>query len=413
MNLSRATAALPEWMRSARWRITFLYSTVLFLVAALLLGALYFSLHASLKDEHVSNRYRGAVVVFPSSVNEEPQVFVNVSDFERQVDKHALATLRSFSFGALGALFLISLGVGWVISGRVLQPIDRIAGVAERIQATDLSQRIDLEGPDDELKRLADTFDRMLTRLDDAFAAQRRFIADASHELRNPLAIIRTNLDVDLADPHADADRLRHTATVVRRATERMSRLVDDLLALARLDAPGALTEAVDISAVAGEVVDEYDAVAADHGVLLHRAIDPGVEAEGDAQAVKRAVVNLVDNAIRFSPRGAPVTVAVGTSRGWAFVAVDDRGPGIRPEDRERVFDRFWRARRARPDDYEGSGLGLPIVRQIVESHGGSVRLASRLGEGSTFVLWLPLRGARKRSAAPPEQSPLAGVVTS
>ena len=408
--LARPTSRLPEWMRSARWRITILYSTVLFLLAALLLGAVYVSLHESLKDEPVSHRYQGAVVVLPSSLNAEPELFVNVREFERQVNRHALENLRSFSFGALGVLFLVSLCVGWVISGRVLRPIDRITSVANRIQATDLSQRINLEGPEDELKRLADTFDGMLSRLDEAFAMQRRFIADASHELRNPLAIIRTNLDVDLADTEPSAERLRHTAVVVRRATERMGRLVDDLLALARLDAPSAVSERVNLSAIADEVVDEYAAVAGERGVVLYRSIAPRLDLEGDAQALKRAVINLVENAIGFSPEGAPVTVAAGRRGDWLFVAVEDRGPGIPAEDRERVFERFWRADEARTRELGGSGLGLAIVRQIVDTHGGAVRLVSQYREGSTFVIWLPVPGRAAPASAIPEGSPLERI---
>jgi signal transduction histidine kinase len=333
--------------------------------------------------------------------------FVPAPSFESQVNEHVLATLRNYSFGALGLLFLTSLGVGWVIAGRVLAPIDRITGVAQRIQATDLSQRINLEGPDDELKRLAQTFDGMLARLDEAFEAQRRFIADASHELRNPLAIIRTNLDVDLLDPTAGPERMQHAADVVRRATERMGRLVDDLLALARLDAPRSLEEKVDLAAIADEVAEEYAAVAAERGLSLYRALHAADEVRGDPQSLKRAIANLVDNAIRFGPPGTAVSVSSGTQDGWAYAAVQDRGPGIRPEDQERVFERFWRADKARSRAEGGSGLGLAIVRQIVDSHGGAVRLSSTPNEGSTFVVWLPRVGAATASSEAPLAVPL------
>jgi signal transduction histidine kinase len=408
--LDAVVNALPEWMRSARFRITILYSTILFLLAAALVGALYFSLLASLSDEPVSAQLRP--ILQPTGV--ELGEVLSAQEFEQRVNKHTLENLRMFSFGALGVLFVVSLGVGWVISGRVLAPIDRITDVANRIQATDLSRRIRLEGPDDELKRLADTFDGMLARLDAAFAMQRRFIADASHELRNPLATIRTNLDVDLADPDAGRDRLRHSALVVRRATERMSRLVDDLLALARLDAPNALIEHVDLSVVVEDVVDEFAAVAREQSVRLEPSVGEPAQVLGDTQALRRAAANLVENAILFSPEGGRVTIGTGRHDEWAWIAVEDEGPGIALDQQARVFERFWRADESRSRDNGGSGLGLAIVRQIVDMHLGEVNLLSKPGRGSTFVLWLPASDAASSARSePPAASPLRDRVAS
>jgi signal transduction histidine kinase len=288
--------------------------------------------------------------------------------------------------------------------------------VVNRIQATDLSRRIGLEGPNDELKRLADTFDGMLARLDEAFALQRRFIADASHELRNPLATIRTNLDVDLADRNASPERLRHSAMVVRRAVERMSRLVDDLLALARLDAPNALLESVDLSAVADDVADDLTAAAAERDVRLVRSVSGEAPVLGDAQALRRAAANLVENAVAFSPAHGSITIGSGRRDGWAWIAVRDVGPGIPSEHQERVFERFWRADESRSRERGGSGLGLAIVRQIVDTHLGVVRVLSAPGRGSTFVLWLPSAAADDSGAAraeAPRDSPLDDFVTS
>ena len=223
---------LPEWARSIRFRYTLLYSAVLFGLAAVVVAAIYLVLLMSLRTEPVSAG-RGPFCRYGECIR-----LVSLSEFERLVNTRTLARLRNYSFGALGVLFVASLGVGWVVAGRVLRPIGRITSVAREIQATDLSRRIELPGPEDELKQLADTFDAMLARLDAAFAAQRQFVADASHELRNPLAIIRTNVDVALADPRADPEDLRHTMVVVKRASDRMARLVDDLLALARRQEP-------------------------------------------------------------------------------------------------------------------------------------------------------------------------------
>src|SRR5919106_1307654 len=166
--------SLPEWMRSARVRLAVLYSASLFVIGGLLLAGLYFALSKSIEDEPMSHQF---VVVRNPVEPSQPQL-VRAQDFERAVTDNALSLLKTYSFLALGVLFVVSLGVGWVVAGRLLAPIDRITDVARRIQATDLSGRISLVGPDDELKRLADTFDSMLARLDAAFVAQRRFIAD-------------------------------------------------------------------------------------------------------------------------------------------------------------------------------------------------------------------------------------------
>jgi signal transduction histidine kinase len=397
-----ASARLPAWMRSVRFRFTLLYSSVLFALAALLVGALYLSLSLSLRDEPVS-RDTAVLRVVEEQGGElrSREVVLNPAAFEREVNQHTLASLRNFSFGALGALFAASLGVGWVIAGRVVAPIERISAVARDIQATNLSRRIELDGPDDELKRLADTFDEMLGRLDASFTAQRRFVADASHELRNPLAVIQTNVDVALADPKASPERLRRAALVVRRASRRMSRLVDDLLALARLEAPatGALAtrrEQVDLARLVRDVGEEYAAPILERGVELDRTAPAGVTARGDPETLKRALANLLDNAVRIAPPGSRVRLAAGRRDGWAWLAVADEGPGIPREQQARVFDRFYRVDEGRSRARGGSGLGLAIVREITEAHGGEVRLFSQPGAGSTFVLWLPLTRATR-----------------
>ena len=381
--------SLPEWMRSARVRLAVLYSASLFVIGGLLLASLYFALSMSIEDDAMSNEF----VVLRSPTDPSQGQLVRLQDFERAVTDNALSLLKTYSFLALGVLFIVSLGVGWVVAGRLLAPIDRITDVARRIQATDLSGRISLVGPEDELKRLADTFDSMLERLDAAFVAQRRFIADASHELRNPLAVIRTNLDVVLSDPKSDENALRDTSAVVRRATERMSKMVDDLLALARLESPQQLDERVDIGEVANEIAEEFTAVAQSHDVELRRSISDGIFVAGDRYALKRALANLAQNALRYAPSDSSITIAAGTKDGWVWTAVEDQGPGIAPEHRQQVFERFWRADKSRSRSLGGSGLGLSIVQQVAQAHSGLVKISSEVGRGSTFVIWIPALG--------------------
>ena len=385
---------LPEWMRSVRFRITILYSTVLFVLAAVLVAALYLALLSTLRHEPSFTRLTDFAADFNGDGESQPNERLLITDlrgFERAANENTVENMREYALGALGVLFLVSLGVGWVISGRVLSPIGRITDVADHIQATDLSRRIELQGPHDELKRLADTFDGMLARLDAAFQVQSRFISDASHELRNPLAVIRTNVDVVLSDPNATPDDWRQTGLVVRRATDRMSRLVDDLFALARLESPNMRNDRLDLSALASEVAGDFEAVAGGKDVTISKDLGVPLPVAGDGDALKRALANLLDNAVKFAPTGSPVTVSAGRMDGWAWVALRDHGEGISAEDQIRIFDRFWRKDRSRSRSSGGSGLGLSIVRGIAELHSGFVRVSSRPGRGAVFVLWLPM----------------------
>ena len=228
---------------------------------------------------------------------------------------------------------MASLAVGWVIAGRVLAPIAHITSVAREIQARELSRRIELDGPDDELKRLADTFDSMLARLDLAFASQRRFVADASHELRTPLAIIKANLDLALTDAEATDESRATAAAVIKRAIDRMARLTDDLLALARLDAPASGREPVPLAALLEDAREEFAAAAAARAVELETAVVPGRIVQGDRDVLKRAVTNLLDNAVRVAPGGVerPALARRGRRLGLA------RRRGRRPRDRARA----------------------------------------------------------------------------
>jgi signal transduction histidine kinase len=381
---------VTSFLRSIRVRLTLLYSGVLFLVAAMLVAGLYLGLSLSLRDEPVSQ----AVIVERVPINDgsrlEERTLVDTRAFEQRVNERTLRNLRTYSLGALGALFVASLAVGWVIAGRVLAPIAHITNVAREIQARELSRRIELDGPDDELKRLADTFDSMLGRLDIAFASQRRFVADASHELRTPLAIIKANLDLALTDAQATEESRASAAAVIRRAIDRMARLTDDLLALARLDAPASGREPVPLGALLEDAREEFSAAAAARGVELEATVVPGRIVHADRDVLKRAVTNLLDNAVRVAPEGSAVRLAHGELDGWAWLAVADDGPGIAPEHREWIFDRFWRVDDGRARPGGGSGLGLAIVRQIAEAHRGSVQVFSEPGAGATFVVWLP-----------------------
>ena len=392
----RTAARLPDRLGSIRTRMALLYSILLFGLAAVGVGGIYLSLSRALADEPVSReaRYGDLVADEPGDgaeiVPDERARVARLVAFEEEVNRRALDRLRSQSFTALIALFLGSLGVGWYVTGLVLRPIARLSAVARDISATDLSRRIDLGGPADELRDLADTFNDMLARLDKAFESQRRFVQEASHELRNPLAVLRANLDVVMADPNASADDFRAAGEVAGRAAARMSALVEDLLLYAHHERTAARREPVDASVVVVETVEDFAATATAAGVDLRSEIAPTLLVVGDPVALRRALANLLSNAIRVSDVGGLVRVTAGHDSEMVWMSVLDDGPGLGPDEQERVFQRFWRGDRASAREAGRSGLGLAIVRQIAEGHGGQVTVRSTVGIGSTFTVWLP-----------------------
>lgn len=372
---------LPGWARSVRFRLTLLYSLMLFGLASILVGVIYWGLARSLRNQQflpidATDPERPA---FDDVWQEE------LADAEFIANQLALDKLQEYSFTSLVVLFFASLLVGWFVAGRVLSPIGQITRVAREIQATDLSRRISMRGPDDELKQLADTFDNMLTRLDHAFAGQRRLIHEASHELRNPLAVIKTNLEVTSSDPGAELEDYKHTVEVVSRNVDRMTRLVDDLLAYARQDAEPSIEVPVDITELVVALGEEFAPAAEKQGLQLAVEATPGLWAQGDSTALEQAMANLLSNAVRLAPKGTDLDISAGQEQGWVWMAVQDRGPGVAKADVERVFQRGVRDRNS-----TGSGLGLAIVRQIVEAHHGEVRLRSEPGKGARFAIWLP-----------------------
>jgi signal transduction histidine kinase len=405
--------ARPVWTQTIRFRLAAAYSLVLFGLAALVLVAVYTVVSQSVDAAPLNpitvqkvKEVDGRIVLRDG----EQFQAADLASVQEAVNHKALELMRDASSAALGGLLVVSFGVGWWLAGRVLRPVQRVTATAREIGATDLSRRIALDGPRDELRDLADTVDDMLDRLDRAFAAQRQMIDDASHELRNPLAIIQINLDAVLARDDVDAAERRRASAVTARATQRMSSLIEDLLAAARRAAPAFTDTDVDLGQVADEAADAFTLLAEGDGLRLTRRFTSGLGLIGDPEALRRAVDNLLSNAVRVSPPGEEIVLATGRTGGWAWLAVRDHGPGIPPEHQERVFDRFWRGPDTAGGRDRGTGLGLAIVRQVVESHGGSVAIHSAPGAGTTFVLWLPLRaaGAVERTPRPPASDPLA-----
>lgn len=379
----RVLDRVPAPLRSIRFRLALGYSVVLFLVMAAVLVVLNVLLARMISSsESIAITYIFQLPLFGTL--EVPATENLLVDLEQLVNQRAIERVQMLSIAVLVPLFPLSFAIGWLIAGRVLRPIGEIGAVAREITSSDLSRRIALEGPDDELTRLADSFDGMLDRLQAGVDAQRHFIEDASHELRNPLAVVSTTLDVALADPDADAQALREAAVVSRRAVERMGRQVDDLLAVARRDGLAVARVPVDLGRIVREASAEYEAAAGAKGVILRSIAPDGLELVGDPIAIRQALGNLLSNALRYAPGGTAVTAAAGRIQGWLWLGVDDRGRGIPPERHVLVFQRAYRA------EDGGSGLGLAIVRQVAEAHGGGVTIDSAPGQGTRVVIWLP-----------------------
>jgi signal transduction histidine kinase len=295
------------------------------------------------------------------------------------------------------ALLAIALG-GWWLARRALRPVDRMASTAGAIGVDRLDERVPQPRTEDELAHLARTLNGMLARIEDGVAEQRRLVADASHELRTPLTAMGAELDVSLRmDDLSPA--ARSVLESAREEVDHLSRLVDDLLLLGD-DRPVPTAVPVDLAALAHEVVAAVPA----RGVDV-RVTGGGAVTRGDRARLSRAVRNLVENAIDFSPPGATVHVEVGPP---ARIAVSDAGPGIPPELRERVFDRFFRVDPSRTRQTGGAGLGLAIVRETVAAHGGHVRVEG-LDPGSRFVIELDPVGS---GAACPESSRSPGMAS-
>jgi signal transduction histidine kinase len=383
---------MPNAFQSIRFRLSLAISLVVFSVGTLVVGGLYLWQVNSLDEPTINvqefsiidsrgQQFDGSVVV-PSEVERVALVLI-----EQRAYREALATLRSASFAALAVLFIVSFATGYMLSGWTLRPVKRITQVANEISASDLSQRIGLVGPNDELKGVADTFDQMLDRLQRAFEDQRRFISEASHELRNPLAVAQANLELALSGPE---DEMRSGVEIAHRATGRVGQLVDGLLSQARQGVPELRLERFEVGDLVAEVAKDFSAEASERGLRITASrLEEPSKVLGDPSALRQVVANLVANAVKFAPNDTEITLTTKNSADAqaVVISVADDGPGIALEDQGSVFEPFWQADRSNP----GAGLGLNIVRQLVERFGGTVGVSSQLGKGSTFVVRLPL----------------------
>jgi signal transduction histidine kinase len=392
-----------SWLRpTIRIRLTVLYGGMFLIAGMVLLTIIYLLAAQSLRQgnelpfqiqtdiapvrlEITSDRCP------PTSSYMDPNEFENwfegCSASQRAI---ALDELLRRSLLALLGLAVAAFAFGYVMAGRVLAPLGRITRTARQVAGSDLHRRIELDGPDDELKELSDTFDEMLDRLDRAFTAQRRFVANASHELRTPLAINRTLLEVQLSDPKAPPELVQLGNTLLA-TNERSEQLVEGLLLLARSENEIVDRKPVDLAEVAVQAIEQVRGEAQAGGVEL-RGVRPPVYVQGNGVLLERVALNLVQNAVRYNlPRDGWVRIDTEVRPGQAVLVVENTGQMVPAYEIDNLFEPFRRLRTQRTGSDKGVGLGLSIVRSVARAHGGYVVAEPRESGGLVVRVTIPV----------------------
>ena len=320
---------------------------------------------------------------------------MDARDWQQEVVGVAERELLAKGLVALLAISVVGVAGAYAVAGRALRPLHQVTATAQRLGEETLDQRIRYAGADDEVAELAGTFDAMLDRLRDAFESQKRFVANASHELRTPLAVMRTEIDVTLADPDADVAEYRRMATVVRDASERANGLVDALLVLARSEAQSgrrlARKAEADLAAGVRAALTTVDREATRLKLDISTDLQPA-PVVGDPSLLDRLAGNLIENAIRYNQLHGRVWVRTGADRTHAWLVVGNTGFEVDQADLPGLFEPFRRGGRERTGA-RGSGLGLSIVRAVCDAHGGSVTAVSQDGGGLEVTVTLPAAG--------------------
>jgi signal transduction histidine kinase len=376
--------ALPSRV-SVRLRLTLLYGLLFFVAGALLLFIIYVLTAQVLNGLFPS----GLVLLTPDgdTIPTDP------------VKSRLMRELVGRSMLVLAGVGVMALVLGYFVADRALAPLQKVTATARRLSESTLHERIALEGPDDEIKELADTFDAMLERLSSAFDSQRRFVANASHELRTPLAINRTLLEVALGDPEASED-LKVVGRTLLATNARNERLIEGLLLLARSERELRSRTAVDLAEVAAAVLETAAKRDESPQVSIHTELSTG-SVLGDPVLLEHLVVNLVDNAIKHNVDDGEVWVRTGVLDGLATVQVENTGPVVPQYDVDGLFEPFRRLHDDRIDSAKGSGLGLSIVRSVTRAHRGSVYASPRSGGGLVVTVRCPPARTPAKTAKP------------
>ncbi len=395
---------MPLLRPTIRIRLTVLYGGMFLIAGVVLLWIIYLLAAQALHEgssplfevapgSNVSITSNSCPGLNTTSVEAFNHAFSACMQQQREV---ALNTLLKRSLLALIGLAVLAFAVGYLLAGRVLSPLGRITRTARATAGSDLKRRIELDGPDDEFKELADTFDEMLERLDRSFDAQRRFVSNASHELRTPLAINRTLLEVQLSDPEASTD-LQQLGKTLLATNLRSELLVEGLLLLARSDNEIVDRKPVDVAEAASQALEQTRTEATARGVELRSTLEPAV-VQGNGVLLERIALNLVQNAVRYNvPKedggqdGPWVEVTTGAEGGHALLTVSNTGPVVPAYEIDNLFEPFRRLRTERTGSDKGVGLGLSIARSVARAHGGTISAVPREGGGLVMRVAIPM----------------------
>ena len=345
--------------------------------------------------------HRVAMVRVAAGRDQDEPAMVVVASRSNDVDQKLLDGVRTKFYFGIPVALLVSIALGYAIARRSLAPIEAMAKQAAIISAATLDERLPVANEHDELGRLATVINALLERVQGAFRQQRQFVADASHELRTPIAIVRGEADVTLQRPNRDEEEYREALVVIQDESVRLTRIVDDLFLLARTDAgaPVAVHKPLDLRELALGAVRSVRTIADDHDIVLEQELpDSPVSIQGDAPLLRRLLLNLLDNALKYTPRGGNVGIEMQRDEHTVSIVVHDSGPGISEALRDRVFDRFVRAgpderppaHNDSPRASSGAGLGLAIAAAIATAHHGTLTLDNNEG-GARFRVTLPL----------------------
>jgi signal transduction histidine kinase len=389
------------WRPTIRVRLTLLYAAAFFFAGAALVALMYLFLAQALDRQQtarlgITEHLSAQTPTQPGSTQAAHKLQDALRAQFRQDRDDTLNTMLIASLVALGAVGVIAGGFGWLLAGRALQPLQQITATARRVADRSLHERIAYDGPHDEIKDLADTFDAMLERLDRAFDSQRRFVANASHELRTPLTINRTLIEVALDKPDT-TESLRQLGGTLLAVNQRHERLIDGLLTLASSQQRITDPTPVDLADLARHLTSEARGAAHAAAVEVRTDLQPA-PVTGDPVLLERLTQNLLDNAIRYNlPDHGQITVTTGTLDGNAHLTVDNTGPAVPPYELPSLFEPFRRlptterlADAAATSISRGAGLGLSIVRAVAHAHGGDVHASARQDGGLTVRVRLP-----------------------
>ncbi|WP_090767804.1 sensor histidine kinase [Nonomuraea maritima] len=370
---------------SIRWRLTLTYSALVFAAAAVLLFSVY-----AIIGRAISDAWPALDLGLPPL--QDAQLQSEWRSLAGDAVQQARDALFGSAFYALLGVAILALIIGYFVADRAMRPVAQMTATARKLSESTLAhQRIALEGPSDELKELADTFDAMLTRLNVAFDTQRRFVANASHELRTPLTINRTVLEIALSDPEASED-LKALGRTLLEVNARNEKLIEGLLLLARSERELAVRKPLDVREVAQTAVDQVTPFAEEHGVTLTTEL-VSAPTVGDPVLLERSVSNLLENAVKYNiPENGKVWIRTGMVDGALVVQVANTGQHVPAYEVNSLFEPFRRLHADRVDSAKGSGLGLSIVRAVVQAHGGNVTAVPRDGGGLVVTMRLPSR---------------------